>query len=35
MALGDDLLQFAAEPDIIGVDRLLALFSRSLNRKGL
>jgi CheY-like chemotaxis protein len=35
MSLGEDLLQFTAEPDIMGVDRQLALMSRALDRKGL
>ncbi|MGD9949262.1 MAG: ATP-binding protein [Desulfobulbus sp.] len=33
MTLGGDLLQFAAEPNIMGVDRLLAKLSRVVNRK--
>ncbi|MDD2467593.1 MAG: ATP-binding protein [Desulfobulbus sp.] len=33
MSLGGDLLQFAAEPNIMGVDRLLAKLSRVVNRK--
>lgn len=33
--LGGDLLQFAAEPNIMGVDRLLAKLSRVVNRKGV
>jgi len=30
---GGDLLQFAAEPNIMGVDRMLAKLSRIVNRK--
>ena len=33
IAFGGDLLQFASEPNIMGVDRLLAQFSRAVNRK--
>lgn len=31
--LGDDLLRFTTEPDIMGVDRQLALLARVMNRK--
>ncbi len=33
ITLGGDLLTFAAEPNIMGVDRLLAKLSRAVNRK--
>jgi len=33
ITFGGDLLKFAAEPNIMGVDRLLAQFSRVVNRK--
>jgi signal transduction histidine kinase/FixJ family two-component response regulator len=33
IALGNDLLLFANEPNILGVDRLLAKLSRGVNRK--